>query len=88
MLERLAVMAFDSGATPIVVLTKADGTDIVESIVAEAQETVPGVDVMTTSSASGQGIERLRSILHEGVTAVMLGASGAGKTSLLNALEG
>jgi len=52
MLERLAVMAFDSGATPIVVLTKADGTDIVESIVAEAQETVPGVDVMTTSSAS------------------------------------
>ena len=81
-------MAFDSGATPIVVLTKADGTDIVESIVAEAQETVPGVDVMTTSSASGQGIERLRSILHEGVTAVMLGASGAGKTSLLNALEG
>ena len=88
MLERLAVMAFDSGATPIVVLTKSDGSDIVESIVTAAEETVPGVEVMTTSSASGHGIDELRTILHEGVTAVMLGASGAGKTSLLNALEG
>jgi ribosome biogenesis GTPase len=88
MLERLAVMAFDSGARPIIVLTKSDGSDVVDSIVSEAQETVPGVDVMTTSSTSGHGIEELRAILHQGVTAVMLGASGAGKTSLLNALEG
>jgi ribosome biogenesis GTPase len=88
MLERLAVMAFDSGARPIVVLTKSDGSDVVDSIVTEAQETVPGVEVMTTSSTSGHGIEELRALLHEGVTAVMLGASGAGKTSLLNALEG
>jgi len=88
MLERLAVMAFDSGATPIVVLTKSDGSHVVDSVVHEAQETVPGVAVMTTSSQSGHGIEELRSILHPGVTAVMLGASGAGKTSLLNALEG
>jgi ribosome biogenesis GTPase len=88
MLERLAVMAFDSGAAPIVVLTKSDGSDVVEPTVREAQEAVPGVEVMTTSSASGHGIEELRAILHDGVTAVMLGASGAGKTSLLNALEG
>ncbi len=88
MLERLAVMAFDSGARPIVVLTKSDGSDVVESVVTEAEETVPGVEVMTTSSLSGHGINELRSILHQGVTAVMLGASGAGKTSLLNALEG
>ena len=88
MLERLAVMAFDSGATPIVVLTKSDGSDVVDSIVLGAQEAVPGVQVMTTSSQSGHGIEELRSLLHQGVTAVMLGASGAGKTSLLNALEG
>ena len=88
MLERLAVMAFDSGATPIVVLTKSDGSDVVDSIVHEAEETVPGVQVMTTSSQSGHGIEELRALLHQGVTAVMLGASGAGKTSLLNALEG
>jgi ribosome biogenesis GTPase len=88
MLERLAVMAFDSGATPIIVLTKSDGSHVIDSIVLEAEETVPGVAVMTTSSQSGHGIEELRLILHQGVTAVMLGASGAGKTSLLNALEG
>jgi ribosome biogenesis GTPase len=88
MLERLAVMAFESGARPIIVLTKSDGSDVVDSIVSAAEETVPGVEVMTTSSASGHGIEELRAILHVGVTAVMLGASGAGKTSLLNALEG
>jgi ribosome biogenesis GTPase len=88
MLERLAVMAFGSGATPIVVLTKSDGSDVVDSLVGAAEKTVPGVEVMTTSSASGHGIGELRSILHTGVTAVMLGASGAGKTSLLNALEG
>jgi len=88
MLERLAVMAFESGARPIIVLTKSDGSGVVDSVVSAAEETVPGVEVMTTSSASGHGIDELRAILHEGVTAVMLGASGAGKTSLLNALEG
>jgi ribosome biogenesis GTPase len=87
MLERLAVMAFDSGALPIVVLTKSDGAEIVDSLVTEASNAVPGVEVLTTSSQSGRGIEQLRSLLHEGVTGVMLGASGAGKTSLLNALE-
>ncbi len=88
MLERLVVMAFDSGARPYVVLTKSDGSEVVEDAVNEAKETVPGVEVLTTSSASGHGIEELRALLHSGVTAVMLGASGAGKTSLLNALEG
>ena len=88
MLERLAVMAFDSGARPVVVLTKSDGSHVVEAVIEEASDAVPGVEVMTTSSASGHGIEKLRAILHQGVTAVMLGASGAGKTSLLNALEG
>lgn len=88
MLERLAVMAFDSGAQPIVVLTKSDEAQVADALVLEAEEVVPGVLVLTTSSHSGHGIENLRALLHDGVTAVMLGASGAGKTSLLNALEG
>jgi ribosome biogenesis GTPase len=88
MLERLAVMAWDSGARPVVVLSKADGTTSVDEVVEATRLAVPGVDVLTTSSLSGHGIKGLRDILGEGVTAVMLGASGAGKTSLLNALEG
>jgi ribosome biogenesis GTPase len=88
MLERLTVMAFDSGARPFVVLTKSDGAEVVGAVVDQALAAVPGVAVLTTSSTSGYGIEQLRDVLREGVTAVMLGASGAGKTSLLNALEG
>ena len=88
MLERLAVMAYDSGARPLVVLTKSDGVEFVAALVAAAEEAVPGVSVMTTSSLSGHGIDELSGLLCAGVTAVMLGASGAGKTSLLTALEG
>jgi ribosome biogenesis GTPase len=88
MLERFAVMAFDSGARPLVVLTKADETSDADALEAQTELTVPDVEVLITSSRSGEGIERLRRLLHEGVTAVMLGASGAGKTSLLNVLEG
>jgi ribosome biogenesis GTPase len=88
MLERFAVMAFDSGARPIVVLTKSDESNDAGALELETELAVPGVDIITTSSRNGEGIERLREMLHTGVTAVMLGASGAGKTSLLNALEG
>jgi ribosome biogenesis GTPase / thiamine phosphate phosphatase len=88
MLERFAVMGFDSGARPIVVLTKADESDDASALELETELTVPGVDIIITSSRSGEGLERLRALLHEGITTVMLGASGAGKTSLLNALEG
>ena len=88
MLERLAVMAFDSGARPVVVLSKSDATSDLGDEIAAARAAVPDVLVLSTSSTSGQGIEDLRALLVEGVTAVLLGASGAGKTSLLNALEG
>lgn len=88
MLERFAIMAWESGAQPFVVLSKADKARDVAALIDEASMAVPGVEILTTSSESGEGIEHLRALLHEGVTAVMLGASGAGKTSLLNALEG
>ena len=88
MLERFAVMAYDSGARPFVILTKSDQSQNADEVVLETTLVVPGVEILTTSSLSGEGIERLRGQLHEGVTAVMLGPSGAGKTSLLNALEG
>jgi ribosome biogenesis GTPase len=88
MLERIAVMAFDSGARPVIILTKSDEADNAQELSVVAHVVVPGIEVLTTSSRSGVGIEPLRAQLSEGVTAVMLGPSGAGKTSLLNALEG
>lgn len=86
--ERLSVMVWDSGATPLLVLTKADLADDPESAAAEATLAAPGIDVIATSAPFGTGLDELRRRLGPGVTATMLGPSGAGKTSLLNALEG
>jgi ribosome biogenesis GTPase len=88
MLERFAIMAYDSGAQPFVILTKSDQSEDLDEVVRATTLALPGVEILTTSSLSGEGIENLRGQLHDGVTAVMLGPSGAGKTSLLNALEG
>ncbi|WP_073918886.1 ribosome small subunit-dependent GTPase A [Streptomyces sp. CB02009] len=89
MVERLSVMAWDSGAQPVLVLTKSDTTDDAGAADTEAAELLsPGVPVISVSVLSGDGLDTLRSHLGPGTTAVMLGPSGAGKTSLLNALEG
>ncbi|MCH1865113.1 ribosome small subunit-dependent GTPase A [Nocardioides sp. CFH 31398] len=87
-LERMAIMAWDSGATPLVVLTKADLADDPDARLERARDAAPGVEVLLTSTVDGRGLDALRSRLGPGTTATMLGASGAGKTSLLNALEG
>lgn len=88
LLERLSMMAIDSGATPMVIVTKVDDTEDAEGFYAQVKEHIPDVRVMLTSSLSGEGIDEVRAQLPAGITAVMLGASGVGKTSLLNALEG
>ena len=88
LLERLSMMALDSGATPMVIVTKVDDTEDAEEFCAQVKEHIPDVNVMLTSSLTGEGIDEVRAQLPAGVTAVMLGASGVGKTSLLNALEG
>jgi ribosome biogenesis GTPase len=88
LLERLTIMARDSGARPLVVVTKIDVVDDPRVFRDDIAKEVPGVEVVMTSSLTDEGVDVLRGILTQGVTAVMLGASGAGKTSLLNALEG
>lgn len=87
-LERLSVMAWDSGAQQTIALTKADATASPEEALEQALLAAPGVDVVLTSSMDGTGLDDLRARLGTGVTATMLGASGAGKTTLLNALDG
>ncbi|MEV4943986.1 ribosome small subunit-dependent GTPase A [Streptomyces zaomyceticus] len=89
MVERLSVMAWDSGAQPVLVLTKSDTTADAGAEDTETAELLsPGVPVIPVSALTGDGLDSLRSHLGPGTTAVMLGPSGAGKTSLLNALEG
>jgi ribosome biogenesis GTPase len=87
-LERYLATAYESGADPVVVLTKADLSDDVASAVAEVEAVAFGAPVLAVSAKAGIGLEDLAVHLPPGRTAVLLGSSGAGKSTLLNALAG
>ncbi|MEI2785843.1 MAG: ribosome small subunit-dependent GTPase A [Candidatus Nanopelagicales bacterium] len=89
-LERYLTLAWDSGATPIIVLTKADLTspEVLQLMAADAQSVSLGIQTVVTSAFTGQGLNELREILVPGSCAIVLGSSGVGKSSLLNALAG
>jgi ribosome biogenesis GTPase / thiamine phosphate phosphatase len=86
-LERFLSLAWESGAEPLVVLTKADLVPDVTYLLADAEAAAPGVQVVVASAATGEGIDVLAAVLGGG-TAVLLGQSGAGKSTLTNALTG
>ncbi|MFW3172617.1 ribosome small subunit-dependent GTPase A [Geodermatophilus sp. CPCC 206100] len=86
--ERYLAVAWGSGATPVVVLTKADLCDDVPAAVAEVAESALGVDVLPVSSLSGDGVAEVAARIGPGRTAAMVGPSGVGKSSLANALLG
>lgn len=86
-LQRAIVQSWDADATPMIVLAKADLIAEAETVRAGVDAEHPGVDVVAVSSHTGDGVKDLGSRLHRGMT-VLLGESGAGKSSLLNALGG
>jgi ribosome small subunit-dependent GTPase A len=86
--ERYLAVAWGSGATPVVVLTKADLCDDVPAAVAEVAEDALGVEVLPVSSVTGEGVAAVRTLLGPGRTGAMVGPSGVGKSSLANALAG
>ena len=89
-LERTLVLAWESGAAPVVVATKADTVtpDDSAEVVATITMVAPGCPVHVVSTVTGKGLAGLAERLPAGRTAALLGASGAGKSSLLNALAG
>ena len=87
-LERTLVAAWDSGATPLVIITKADIADLADDVVATVVRQTAGVDVVTTSAENGDGLDEVLGHLPPGGTLVLLGPSGAGKSTLINALAG
>ncbi|WP_406341854.1 ribosome small subunit-dependent GTPase A [Streptomyces sp. NBC_00648] len=89
-IERFLALAWESGALPLVVLTKADLVPDpvgLSYLVQDVETAAPGVQVLSVSSATGDGVEVLRAIVSGG-TSVLLGQSGAGKSTLANALLG
>ena len=86
--ERYLAVAWSSGATPVVVLTKADLCEDVAAVVEQVREDALGVEVLAVSSVTGDGVDAVRALLPPGHTGAMVGPSGVGKSSLVNALFG
>lgn len=87
-IERYLSLAWQSGATPVVVLTKADLCEAVEERCAAVRGVALGVPVLALSAAHGTGLSQLEAYLQPGKTVALLGSSGAGKSTLLNRLLG
>ena len=89
-LEREIALVWGSGATPVVVVTKTDllEEETPEAVVEEAKASAPGVEVFAVSGITGEGTSSLRSYTQSGSTVVLIGASGVGKSTLVNQLMG
>ena len=87
-LERYLTATWDSGADPVIVLTKADLAEDVWETIAEAEAIAFGVPVHAVSSVTGEGLGGLDPYLAAGRTVALLGSSGVGKSTLANRLVG
>jgi ribosome biogenesis GTPase len=87
-LERELVLAYSSGARPAVVLTKSDLVEEAELARAAVAEIAAAVEVVVESAVTGDGIEAVRALVPRGSTAALIGASGVGKSTLVNLLLG
>ncbi len=87
-LERYLGVAWDSGATPVVVLTKADLCEDLPAVLLELQPVLAGAEVLVTSSLVEDGYESVKKYLGPGETVALIGSSGVGKSTLINRLLG
>lgn len=87
-LERYLALIWESGATPVVLLSKADLSPDPTGALAATREAAPGVPVIVTSALAAGGVEPLRPWLIDGRTIALVGSSGVGKSSLINRLLG
>ncbi|ADU75308.1 ribosome biogenesis GTPase [Acetivibrio thermocellus AD2] len=87
-MERYVTLTWQSGAVPVIVLTKADLVEDCSEQVLASQKVAPGVEVHAISTITGFGLDVLKDYLKPCKTVVFLGSSGVGKSSLVNALAG
>ncbi|UZJ78353.1 ribosome small subunit-dependent GTPase A [Fictibacillus sp. KU28468] len=87
-IERYLLMAWESGANPVIVLSKADLCEDIEEKIREVEEVAMGVPIHAISAEKEEGLEQLSAYLEEGKTVALLGSSGVGKSTLTNALYG
>lgn len=87
-LERYLTMAWQSGASPVVLLTKADLADAIEDVRLELESVAMGTPILITSALTGEGVGEMSDQLRPSRTGVLLGPSGVGKSSLINRMAG
>lgn len=89
-LQRMVALAYESGATPLVLLTKADTVQPADLalMLYDAENASPGVDIALVSAQTGEGMTHVQSLMTPERTFCFIGSSGAGKSTLLNALAG
>lgn len=87
-MERYLTMAWESGALPVVLLTKADLVETYAEQLRSMEQIAAGAAVYAISARTGEGMEALQRYLQPGKTVALLGSSGVGKSSLVNALTG
>jgi ribosome biogenesis GTPase len=87
-IERALVLAHESGASPVIVLNKADLCRDPSGAVAAMQAVAPGVPVIVTNGVAREGLAQISTTMRRGQTAALIGSSGVGKSTLINALMG
>ncbi|MBD2355930.1 ribosome small subunit-dependent GTPase A [Tolypothrix sp. FACHB-123] len=87
-IERYLILAWESGANPVIVLNKSDLCDSLEACLAEVEAVAIGVPIVVLSATNNQGLDALTSYLQPGQTVALLGSSGVGKSTITNQLKG
>ncbi|HEY7381029.1 MAG TPA: ribosome small subunit-dependent GTPase A [Gaiella sp.] len=87
-LERYLTLGWESGARPVILLTKSDLVDDPDGAIADVSEIAFGVPVHSVSTVTGEGVDLVLDELGAGVTGALLGSSGVGKSTLINTLVG
>ena len=87
-IERYVTLAWNSGATPVIVLNKADLCDDLDGRLVATEAVAMGIDILTVSAREDEGVDALRAYLGQGQTVAFLGSSGVGKSTLVNRLLG
>lgn len=83
-LERYIAVAWDSMATPVIILTKSDLCEDINDKVKQIEEIAIGIDIIVTSSINEDGYDEVKKYIKSGITIAFIGSSGVGKSTLIN----
>lgn len=87
-LERYIAVCYDSGVTPVIVLTKADLCNDITEKLTEVEKVAIGIDILIVSYKDRKSIEQVYNYLNENITICFVGSSGVGKSTLINSILG